>query len=140
MNFDELSECCEAPMAWIVCESKRCSIFHQTAVCEVCGEMQKKYLNEAVCEVVKMKDYSLHTWADGFGIWSCRVEFIGKGLGNTGEAERVANNGIRAAKRRIRAEIAERMYDKPKRLSYFVSANESTLGSGQLKSITITEK
>jgi hypothetical protein len=102
--------------------------------------MQKKYLNEAVCEVVKMKDYSLHAWADGFGFWSCRVEFLGRGLGNTGEAERVANNGIRQAKRRIRAEIADRMSDKPKRLSYFVSDSESTLGSGQLKSITITEK
>ena len=77
---------------------------------------------------------------DGFGVWSCRVEFVGRGLGNSGEAERIANNGIKNAKKRIRSEIAQRMGDKPKKLAYFVSDSESTLGSGQLKSITITEK
>ncbi len=140
MNDYELSECCDAPLFSRFCESKECSMLHEITVCEVCGDMSEKYLTEAVCEVKKTKNYSLHAWADGFGYWSCRVEFTGRGLGNSGEAERIANNGIKNAKKRIRSEIAQRMGDKPKKLAYFVSDNEFTLGSGQLKSITIKEK
>ena len=88
----------------------------------------------------KEKDYRLNAYADGFGVWHCEINFAYPGLGNTGEAERVANNALRAAKRLIRAEIAERMAGKPKRLAYEVKANQSQLGSGRLLSLTIAEK
>ena len=89
---------------------------------------------------MKSKDYRLNSYANGFGVWHCEIFFAYPGLGNTGEAERVANNGLRAAKRLIRAEIAERMADKPQRLAYEVIANETQLGSGRLLSLTIAEK
>jgi hypothetical protein len=105
--------------------------FDCTPFCELCGGNQ---------EITKPKDYRLNAFADGFGVWHCEISFAYPGLGNTGEAERVANNGLRAAKRLIRAEIAERMAGKPKRLAYKVVNNESQLGSGRLLSLTIAEK
>ena len=89
---------------------------------------------------MKSKDYRLNAYADGFGVWHCEIFFAYPGLGNTGEAERVANNGLRAAKRLIRAEIADRMASRPRRLAYQVVKNESQLGSGRLLSLTIAEK
>lgn len=85
------------------------------------------------------KDYKLTAWANGFGIWHCEI-FFTTPLGNTWEAERVAANAMKAAKRRIRAEIADRMGSKPKRLSYEVKFNKVALGSGRLSSLTIAEK
>ena len=86
-----------------------------------------------------MKEYELNTYADGFGIWHSKIIFTPP-IGNTGEAERVADNAIRNAKRKIRQAIAERMSSQPRRLSYEVSANSSQLGSGRLVSLTISEK
>jgi hypothetical protein len=105
--------------------------FDCTPFCELCAGEQ---------EIAKPKDYTLNAYADGFGVWHCEIFFAYPGLGNTGEAERVANNALRAAKRLIRAEIADRMAGKPKRLAYEVKANQSQLGSGRLLSLTIAEK
>lgn len=88
---------------------------------------------------MKSKNYRLNAYANGFGIWHCEI-FFTTPLGNTGEAERVANNALAAAKRRIRAEIAERMAGKVKRLAYEVKTNKLELGSGRLLSLTIAEK
>jgi hypothetical protein len=88
----------------------------------------------------KEKDYTLNAYADGFGVWHCEINFNYPGLGNTGEAERVAGNGLRAAKRLIRAEIADRMAGRVKRLSYYVKSNKTQPGSGRLLSLTIAEK
>ena len=86
----------------------------------------------------KAKAYKLNTYADGFGIWHSQIIFTPP-IGNTGEAERVAGNARRNAKRHIRQAIAERMNSKPRRLSYKVKDN-SSLVSGQLVSLTICEK
>ena len=88
---------------------------------------------------MKSKDYRLNAYADGFGVWHCEI-FFTTPLGNTGEAERVAGNGLRAAKRLIRAEIADRMAGRVKRLSYYVKSNQVTPGIGRLMSLTIAEK
>jgi hypothetical protein len=89
---------------------------------------------------MKSKDYRLNAYADGFARWHCEIFFAYPGLGNTGEAERVAGNGLRAAKRLIRAEIADRMAGRVKRLSYYVKSNKTQPGSGRLLSLTIAEK
>jgi hypothetical protein len=104
--------------------------FDCTPFCELCAGEQ---------EIRKPKDYTLNAYADGFGVWHCEI-FFTTPLGNTGEAERVARNGLAAAKRLIRAEIAERMAGKPKRLAYYVKSNQLQLGSGRLMSLTIAEK
>lgn len=85
-------------------------------------------------------DYTLHTWADGFGTWHCRIDFT-YGAGNTGEGERLISNAERAAKRAIRAEIIARSSwraAQDMRLRYHVAANRSA-GSGALMSLTIAE-
>lgn len=105
--------------------------FDCTPFCELCAGEQ---------EIRKPKDYRLNAYADGFGVWHCEIFFNYPGLGNTGEADRVAANAMRAAKRLIRAEIADRMAGRVKRLSYKVVKNESQLGSGRLLSLTIAEK
>jgi len=87
-----------------------------------------------------MKDYKLNTYADGFGIWHSEIIFTPP-IGNTGEADRVAANAMRNAKRHIRQAITERMEPTQcKRLSYKVSANTSEPGIGRLATLTITEK
>lgn len=88
---------------------------------------------------MKSKNYTLNAYADGFAVWHCEI-FFTTPLGNTGEAERVLLNALAAAKRRIRAEIAERMAGKVKRLAYEVKTNKLELGSGRLLSLTIAEK
>lgn len=97
------------------------------------------------------KHYTLHTWANGFGQWFCRIEFTGSGLGNTGEAERILGNAITAAKRRIRGEIVQRNYTATKtgqpqyaggvkRLAYAVAENKPCpCGCNRLTALTITE-
>jgi hypothetical protein len=88
---------------------------------------------------MKSKDYRLNAYADGFARWHCEI-FFTTPLGNTGEADKVARNALAAAKRLIRAEIAERMAGRPKRLAYYVKTNETEFGSGRLMSLTIAEK
>jgi hypothetical protein len=70
-----------------------------------------------------MKNYELNSYADGFGLWHCKVVFPFPGLGNSGEAERIKYNGLDAAKRRIRKEIKERQAQPVKKLSYYISEN-----------------
>lgn len=100
------------------------------------------------------KDYKLTAWANGFGTWLCRIDFTTP-LGNTGEADRVAANAMRAAKRRIRQEIQARQgqpigrlnfveipthnHARPK-TAFVVVANETEPGIGRLMSLTIAEK
>jgi hypothetical protein len=87
-----------------------------------------------------MSNYKLNTYADGFGIWHAEITFTPP-IGNTGEADRVAANAMRNAKRHIREAITERMEPKKcKRLSYKVSANTTEPGIGRLATLTITEK
>jgi hypothetical protein len=85
-------------------------------------------------------NYSLNTYYGGRGEWLCRITFAYPGLGNTGEGERLAHNAIANAKRRIRLQISERMLNMPKRLAYEVVENSFTLGTGQLKTLTIAIK
>lgn len=107
--------------------------------CQNCGGLGLLPAGMTVNKM-KPKDYRLNAYADGFGVWHCEIFFNYPGLGNTGEADRVAANAMRAAKRRIRAEIADRMAGRPRRLAYQVVKNESQLGSGRLLSLTIAEK
>jgi hypothetical protein len=95
---------------------------------------------------MKSKYYRLNAYADGFGVWHCEI-FFTTPLGNTGEAERITNNAIRAAKTAIRKELElripanaynERFYYKRK--PYEVKSNKLELGSGRLMSLTIAEK
>lgn len=88
---------------------------------------------------MKSKDYEITTWADGFGNWHARAKFT-EPLGNTGDAERVAENAVRSCRRVIRNEISYRMTGKPRRLSFYVSGNELEPGLGRLRSITISEQ
>jgi hypothetical protein len=88
---------------------------------------------------MKSQDYEVTSWADGFGNWHAKATFI-EPLGNTGEAERVAENAHRSCRRVIRNEISHRMAGRPRRLSYYVSANELEPGLGRLRSITISEQ
>jgi hypothetical protein len=85
-----------------------------------------------------MEDYKLNTYADGFGIWHCQITYL-IALGNTGEAEAIISNSMRAAKRAIRAAIVERCNTKRiRRLSYKVAAND-TASDNRLRSLTIAE-
>jgi hypothetical protein len=88
----------------------------------------------------KQNGYTLNTYADGFGRWHTQIKFS-TALGNTAEAERIADNALKAAKRAIRGAIVERMQPTPtRRLSYEVTANEFQPGSGCLRALTISEK
>jgi hypothetical protein len=85
-----------------------------------------------------VKDYKLNTYANGFGVWHCEITYPG-GIGNTWEAEAIADKSMRAAKRAIRREIVERSEPvKVKRLSYKVAANDLA-ASNLLYSLTIAE-
>jgi hypothetical protein len=85
-----------------------------------------------------MPDYKLSAYANGFGIWHCRITYP-IALGNTGEAEAIITKSMRAAKRAIRREIVERMEPvKTRRLSYKVAAND-TASDNRLRSLTIAE-
>lgn len=85
-----------------------------------------------------MKDYTLHTYANGFGIWHTEIVFLTP-MGNTGEAEKIIYNALTNAKRKIRQAIIERTRVNVKRLSYFISENEE-LGTGQLVRLVVREK
>jgi len=86
----------------------------------------------------RMEDYKLNTYADGFGIWHCEITYPG-GIGNSHEAEAIANKSMQAAKRAIRREIVERSQPvKVKRLSYKVAANDIA-ASNLMYGLTIAE-
>jgi hypothetical protein len=85
-----------------------------------------------------MEDYKLNTYADGFGVWHCKITYPG-GIGNTWKAEAIAAKSMRAAKRAIRRAIVERSEPvKVKRLNYKVAANDSC-SVNHLHSLTIAE-
>jgi hypothetical protein len=85
-----------------------------------------------------MKDYKLDTYANGFGIWHCHIVYP-IALGNTGQAEAIIANSMRAAKRAIRAAIVERCETtRIRRLSYKIAANDLT-SDNRLRSLTIAE-
>ncbi len=46
--------------------------------------------------MTKERDYTITTWADGFGVWHARADFP-YGCGNTGDGERLFANARRAA-------------------------------------------
>jgi hypothetical protein len=86
-----------------------------------------------------MPDYTLSTYANGFGIWHCRITYP-IALGNTGEAEAIIGRSMRAAKRAIRAAIVERMEPvKTKRLSYEVVGSDDLPSLNRMRSLTIAE-
>jgi hypothetical protein len=70
-----------------------------------------------------MKNYKLNTYANGFGVWQCAITYP-EGLGNTGEAERIIWNSIRAARRSIRKAITQRNAQPLRRLRYKVATND----------------
>lgn len=92
------------------------------------------------------KNYTLNTWYETpvsklyFGRWICRIEFMGRGLGNTNEAERIAYNALRSAKRSIRNNVKKHEHNPQTRNAYEVIENSFTLGGGQLKTLTIAKK
>ena len=47
--------------------------------------------------MTKERDYTITTWADGFGVWHARADFP-YGCGNTGDGERLLANARRAAR------------------------------------------
>ena len=85
-----------------------------------------------------MEDYKLTTYGGYKGEWYCKITYP-IALGNSGEAEAIKANSMRAAKRAIRREIVQRMEPIPcKRLGYKVAANELT-SMNRLRSLTIAE-
>lgn len=86
-----------------------------------------------------MSQYKLTSWADGFGIWHCRVDFPSPGVGNSPEAEAMKHRAMDAAKRRIRNEITARQNLPVGRLSYEVTANKID-SLNRMWSITISER
>jgi len=91
-------------------------------------------------------NYSLSVWYElpksklYHGRWQCLISFAYPGLGNTGEGERIASNAIRSAKRAIRNTIKKHEAMLQPRNAYEVVANSFTLGTGQLKTLTIANK
>jgi hypothetical protein len=85
-------------------------------------------------------DYTVKTYADGYGRWTARIVFP-YGAGNTGEGERLISNARRAAQRAIRQELMYRapIGGKLPRLSYEVVGNSENPSSGALASLTIRE-
>ena len=85
-----------------------------------------------------MEDYKLNTYADGFGLWHCRIVYP-IALGNTGQAEAIRHKSMRAAKRAIRAAIVDRCNTtRIRRLSYKVAANELD-AMNRMHGLTIAE-
>lgn len=85
------------------------------------------------------KDYTLTTWANGYGVWHCRIDFNGAGAGNGPEGLELVENARAAAQKKIRKEIIDREAPtKIRRLKYEVVANREA-STGQLMSLTIAE-
>ena len=99
--------------------------------------------------MMKERDYTITTWADGFGVWHARADFP-YGCGNTGDGERLLANARRASRsasrvvrsratisRTIAARAARRRVSAYLRLE--VVANRERPSSGALASITWAE-
>ena len=100
--------------------------------------------------MAKERDYTITTWADGFGVWHARADFP-YGCGNTGDGERLLANARRAARAAIVRELVEREQttreterDALRRMSAYlrleVVANRERPSSGALASITWAER
>jgi len=86
-----------------------------------------------------MKPYEYEIWANGFRRWHAKINFTPP-IGNTGEAEIVANNALRNVKRQLRKTIS--LHDTigdDYRFQWQIVDNKE-LGTGHLASITIAEK
>lgn len=82
--------------------------------------------------------YSIHTYANGYGVWCARITFP-NGAGNTGAGERLIANALAAARRAIRRELIARGNGSTlPALRYELIAN-SSYGSGALSSLTLAE-
>ena len=100
--------------------------------------------------MTKERDYTITTWADGFGAWHARADFP-YGCDNTGDDERLFKNARRAARAAIVRELVERErtareteHTARARLSAYlrlkVVANRERPSSGALASITWAER
>ena len=95
--------------------------------------------------MTKEPDYTITTWADGFGVWHARADFP-YGCGNTGDGERLFANARRAARAAIVRErtTRETERDARRRMSAYlrlkVVANRERPSSGALASITWAER
>lgn len=79
------------------------------------------------------RNYTIQTWADGFGRWHARITFTG---GAATYSKRI-DKGIAAGKRAIRTEINARTNQRDYRLSYHeVSSLED---AGIIYNIVIAE-
>lgn len=86
------------------------------------------------------KNWALSVWADSWGVWQGRVNFLTP-LGNTPEAEKIKANGLRAIKRAIRKELLTRELIRPnRRINWQLIKNQTELGTGRLVSLTIEEE
>ncbi len=85
--------------------------------------MRAKLKKQLRRETKAMANYKLNTYANGFGVWQCKITYPG-GVGNTGEAERIIWNSHRAARRSIRKAIVERNAQPVRRLRYKVASND----------------
>ena len=85
------------------------------------------------------RGFNLETYANGFGVWHCKVFFDFPGVGNTPEAEAMKFRALDAAKKAIRAEIVVREAQSVKRLSYHIVANKLD-SLNRLHSLTVAEK
>ena len=100
--------------------------------------------------MTKERDYTITTWADGFGVCHARADFP-YGCGNTGDGERLFKNARRAARAAIVRELVERErttreteHTARARLSAYlrlkVVANRERPSSGALASTTWAER
>jgi len=88
----------------------------------------------------KSKDYEVTIWANGFRQWHAKAQFC-PALGNTGQAERIANNALRMMKRNLKRIIQDNDNASPNfRFKWEVCSNTFMPGLGTLSSITIREK
>lgn len=85
------------------------------------------------------ENYTLNTYADGYGNWHCEIVFKSP-MGNTNYASSIIVNAIRQAKRNIREEIVVRSARNAqiRRLKYKVAANKMN-NQNQLTYLEIVE-
>jgi hypothetical protein len=84
------------------------------------------------------RGYTLQTYANGFGLWHCKIAFDFPGVGNTYEAECLKYQALDAAKRAIRREIVVRQAQPCKRLAYHIVENRLD-SLNRLHSLTVAE-
>lgn len=85
-----------------------------------------------------MRDYKLNTYANGFGLWRCKITYP-IALGNGGEALAILEKSRRAARRAIRRAIVDQCQTKRiTRLSYKITAGELT-STNRISWLTVGE-